>query len=353
MDNRVTVASASLVAKPAPAHTVRLGAEYRRNTLVYGVGKIGYDLFAPSAMWSWQASDALAITGAARVDFVDLGRTGPQDVPNFIFENADYSRRFSEWSYNLGAVLRLSEADSLTFTLARGVGSPSLLEYGMQILYTEPSELQEGGSPSLDATIVQNASVDWNHTLPAVQGGLRFSVFWQSNEDIRSFDARTTPLSSGGVAILAGNIGDSTLFGAELGAHGRTGPFEWYARYSWRHVDDDMIVPASMVGVDYESGSPESVATAGVIWSNESWELGADARYVSATVQYGLLPGGLPGQTVPAYGVDGYVQASLHAAWAPRADIRIELAGRDLLEEDTIGIAPAQPSVYLSVSKRL
>lgn len=350
LEVRTTVASLSLVTKPAPAHTLRLAGEYRHNAMQGGGGTLAYDVRALSGMWSWQASEALAVTSAARVDALELGREGGFPDPAFPFTNADYDQAFTEWSYNLGAVYRLSSQDALRLSAARGVGSPSLIEYGYARAFPGPGSLTfAAGDPSMSPTIVYNVELGWDHELPAIGGRIRAAVFWQRNEDMRLFLQRTEVLSVSPVftlAVLPAEVGASEMHGLDLGIEGARGRWTWDAHYSWRSIDDDLITSPANVQANFSQTSPEHVATASLAWTGDRYELGGDLRYTSETVQYGrgaVLTGLFP--------VAAYVQLNARAAWNATDRVQFELSGRNLLENQTqsVGLTPVQRSVYLTL----
>lgn len=350
LDNRTTVASASLIAKPSPAHTLRVAGEYRLNEFDDGLGTLSYDVYALSGMWNWQVSPALALTTAVRHDTLELGREGGSPA-SFPLTNADYSTDFNEWSYNIGAVYKLSERDSLRFSAARGIGSPSLLEYGFQLPVTPPAPgvtVWYMGDPNLSPAIVYNVELGWDHNIASINGRLRASAFWQLNEDLRALGVLNEVISPVPTVIgnIAANIGESEMHGIELGIEGVQGAIHWDAQYSWRSIEDELVTLPAGVHAAYESTSPEHVFTAGARWVGEDFEVGADARYTSETTQFGSgADFNLPRE------IDSYVQVNAQATWHLNDSASLQLAGRNLLESETqtIGYAPNERSVVLTL----
>jgi outer membrane receptor for ferrienterochelin and colicins len=352
LKNRTTVGSLSLLAKPAPAHAVRIAGELRRNTLEQSGGDLAYDVQSLSGMWNWQAGQDLTFTTAARFDALQLGRAGSFVSPDFPFTNADFDQSFTELSYNLGVVHRISESDSLRLSGARGVGSPGLAEYGYQLDVPNAPPGQRlliSGDPRSAPTIVYNIEAGWDHQAPAIDGLVRVVLFWQKNENLRSFGTRAEVLSVSPtivVALFPQPVGDSEMHGVEVAVEGRNGRFDWQARYSWRSIDDALTAPPSLTQLDFETTSPEHVLTGGVGWIGERFELGADARYTSETMQYGegtALTG--------LYRVPAFVQANARAAWKASDRVQLELSGRNLLDSQTrtTGLTEVERSVYLTL----
>jgi outer membrane receptor for ferrienterochelin and colicins len=349
--NRTTVGSVSLVAKPAPAHTLRVAGELRHNTLEQGAGELAYNVQSLSGMWNWQANAALALTTAVRFDALQLSRDGGFSVPDFPFGNADYDQSFNEWSYNLGAVYRLSDQDTLRVSGARGIGSPSLVDYGYAQSFPAPpgQSLFAAGDPESAPVVVYNLELGVDHDTPAIGGRVRASLFWQKNEELRTFASREEVFAVFPVVVVGvfpEAVGDSTLYGVELGVEGNVGRFNWNAQYSWRHIEDTFSPAAFSANVDYQATSPEHVATAGLAWLGEHFEFGADARYTSQTWQFGQ-----GADLVGQYPVDAYVQLNARVAWHANATTTLELSGRDLLDRETqtVGLSPVERSLYLTL----
>lgn len=351
LESRTTVGIVDLVTKLAPAHTVRIAGEYRRNEMAQGGGDLTYDVYALSGMWNWQATTALALTTAVRHDRLELRRSGAFVSPDFPFTNADYDQSFGEWSFNIGAVYRASERDTLRFSAARGVGSPSLAEYGFNVSSPTPppgTTLFIAGDPSVTPTIAHNFEVGWDREIASINGRVRAALFWQQNENLRSFAAREEVVSvfpTVVIAVFPETIGDSQVHGVELAVDGSSGRFHWDAQYSWLSIDDALTV-SPLGQANYERTSPEHVVTASLTWVGERLELGADARYTSATLQYGqgdVLVGLFP--------VDAYLQINARAAWRVNEGVQVELSGRNLLEDETqtVGLSPVERSVYLTL----
>lgn len=355
-ENQTTVGALSLMMKPAPAHTVRIAGEYRRNQLEQGLGVLSYDVQSLSSMWNWQASPTLALTSAARVDALQLERTGSFVSADFPFTNQDFDQAFTEWSFNIGAVYRVSERDVLRLSGARGIGSPSLLDYGSEIVFLTPppgTTIYIAGDPiNVAPTIVHNLELGWGHEAGAIGGRVQAAVFWQKNESLRVFASRQEVLAVAPtfvVAFFPEQIGASEMYGIELSADGESGRFHWDAQYSWRSIDDALTVSPLFVQANYERTSPEHVVTGRVAWIGEDVELGADARYTSETLQFGLADPmtGLFAQ----FPVDAYTQVNAHVAWDATDAVQIEVSGRNLLssQTQTVGLTPVERSVYVTL----
>jgi outer membrane receptor for ferrienterochelin and colicins len=349
LENRTSVASAEIIGKPGPAHTLRLAGEVRRNEIEQDQSTLGYDIAAVSTMWSWQVTPDLTFTVAARRDWLSLEREGPLPL-HFPFQHSDYDRELAEWSHNIGLVYRLSGGDTLRLSAARGVGLPSLLELGLeQVLPVMPGvTLIIAGDPRMEPVIVHNMEAGWDRALPQIDGRLRVAAFWQRNENLRAFavDGRTLSFAPIVWALLPANIGDSEMHGAELGVEGVRGPWRWDAHYSWRAIDDDLTFPASVSQVAPAGTSPAHVVTAGLTWAGDRLEIGADLRYQSETRQFGQ-----GANLAGAFDVSAHTFVNARLAWRASDAFMVELSGRNLLEQKTVstGLSPVERSLHVTV----
>lgn len=348
IENRIDVASLSVVAKPAPAHTLRIAGELRRNDISVDGGHLRYNLQALAGMWGWQVTEDFALTTALRYDALQLERTGA--IPPFVpFTLDDYDREIDELSFNVGGVYRLTDRDSLRLTVARGAGLPSLIDLGYSLTVSAGGILAlVSGDPTIAPLVVYNAEAGWDRDIGAINGRLRTAVFWQRNEDLRSFGARREFLSlmPPVIAALPANIGESDMYGVEARLEGRHGRWSWDAHYSWRHLDDEIIVPLIINQTDFEGTTPEHVFTAGLLWNGDRWELGGDVRYTSDTIQYGS-----GANMEPRTAVDDYLQLNARAAYQMTDNVTVELSARNLLESrtQTVGLTPVERSAYLTL----
>lgn len=351
--HHVLVASGSWTDRVAPNHTLRLAAEYRQNwgELNGGPGGIAnadlnYDVYAASAMWHWAISESLSSTIAARIDTLRLERDGPATSPFIIPDNSP--RTLTEPSYNAGLVWRPTEVDTLRFASARGVQSPSLVEFGLEV------DLGGGllislGDHNLKPTIVENYEVSWDHDISAIDGQFRLSVYHQTNDDLKNLFGQITtgPLGAPPITLLAANIGSSDLTGVDASLQGAQGGFDWRLMLSHRDIDDDLM-NTSLVPFDYDGTTPSDVATAtlGKTWGALQFDVAL--RHVSRTTrQAGTIWTGFSPESVDAYNV---VNANL--TWRAAEHMTVSLAGRNLFDDETQTTAhsPYPRSFYLTLS---
>ena len=346
IDNRVTVASVSLLSKPAAAHTTRVTAEFRRNSLKQSDAMdVRYDVLSLAGMWNWAVTDTVATTAAVRIDQLSLERTGPH-LPGYPLTNDDYDRDLTTIGANAGAVWRPSAHDTLRLSLARGAQSPSLIEFGLELL---SGGAFLSGNPNLDPTYVNNAEIGWDHKLTIIPATLRTSVFWQKTEDLKQLAAQVR-FVNGAILSESANTGESQMVGFEAGLHGGAGPLTWFAEYSRRSYDDNIKAALASRARHYQDSSPNDVVTAGADWIGARFEYGASVRFVGETDQPANGVGANPNAIT---NVDAYTQLNLRLAWKPVDTLMLELSGRDLLEEQTTttNVGAVERAAYLTLRK--
>ncbi|HEY8615211.1 TonB-dependent receptor plug domain-containing protein [Phenylobacterium sp.] len=358
-ENRIRVVSAQDLFKIGAAHTFRVGAEYRNNTLNTAPlkgGEIGYDVFALSGMWNWQVSDKLATTVALRHDTMEIERTGtfPPGAP--LANNALWDRKVKELSVNAAVVFRPTADDTIRLSYGRGVQAPTLVELGglSGIIPVGPGvNLAFVGNPTLRPSIVENYQVSYDRNLPVLNAKAGVRVFWQQWEDIKglpgtgSFDVAPTRTTLPGVQFI--NTSDSEMQGFELSASGRakTG-FRWSADYTYTDVKDEAfrgVNPATR-GTAFERMSPKHRGNVAAGWSNKAWEADAFLHYVGKFDSPRVVGTGLAE-------VDAFTTLGGRVAHKLDNGLTFAVAGQNLLHErqkQTNGFE-AERRVFVSVSK--
>lgn len=325
--NRKTVVQLQDVFKPGLDHTVRISAEYQHSAINTGPlagGTIGYDIAAAGAMWQWQLLPRLALTEALRVDTLWLHRFGvlPAGLP---YANDYWDRRIAQPSFNVGLVYRATESDIVRLTVARGAQLPSLLEFG-GLQFVVPG-LVYVGAPTVAPTVVTNYELDWDHRLPAWQGGTRFALFYQTSHDLQALTTRDMVRLPGGRLLgTAANAGDSQELGLELSARGALpGGWRWNLGYSPRLVQDRYLpgVSSRFSGIAFAETTPRHVIDAGFGWSGGRWEIDAAARFVSRF--NGLVV--QPDATFVQTRIDDYLTLDARVAYRVTPQLTLSLVG--------------------------
>ncbi|MBU4434916.1 MAG: TonB-dependent receptor, partial [Alphaproteobacteria bacterium] len=239
-ENEIWVAKLQDLVKIGSAHTLRLALEYRDNTVnttpVTG-GTVGYRVLAPSVMWNWQTSEKVTLTAATRLDSLKLHRSGVFPAGVTRTRNSDWDRSINKVSVNLGAVIAVSDADTIRLIAARGVQAPTLVELGSrQVLPTTapPTGVATLGNPELQPAMVTSYEVAFEHALPKLGASVALKLMAQRTEDVKSgvsklqIDIPATATTYPALTYL--NIGKSDMKGVEVSGKGKIGKgFRWNA----------------------------------------------------------------------------------------------------------------------------
>lgn len=353
-NNRVFVASGSWLNRLAPAHAVRVALEYRHNWMELNGGPAGvdraglsYDVYSVAGMWNWTISDHLASTVAVRLDRLELKREGPPTSPNIASVNSAFDTVMDEPSFNAGLVWRPTEVDSVRLSAARGVQSPSMVEYGLEF---DLGPVVVTGAPNLEPTIVKNVELGWDRNVPAINSRLRASIYWQSNDNLKYIIADLSITPGGLPDFGAANFGSSQLTGIDLALEGASGAVNWRLAYSHRDINDTFNTLPIQVPLDFEGMSPSDVATAGLGWTHGAFAIDAELRHVSETQQFtGNL---FAGYTLEP--VNAHMLANARLAWNASDHVTLAVYGRNLLDDETqttLG-APMPRSLFVTLSSR-
>ena len=76
------------------------------------------------------------------------------------------------------------------------------------------------GNPQIKPTIVENVELGWDHTIEAIDGTFRGSVYWQNNDEVKLLLANVEPGLP--TRIYSGNVGSSEMVGFDLSLEGQT-----------------------------------------------------------------------------------------------------------------------------------
>jgi iron complex outermembrane receptor protein len=346
-DNTLTVASLQHIFRPAPAHTLRLGGEYRESRLptTPSTGAVvSYDVMAFSGMWEWRLVDALTFTLAARQDALHLKRSGP--IPAALgLTNADWDVDLTTESYNAALLWQLDGRNVLRLNAARGAQLPSLFNLGGSLVgFPVPPELQPpttlfiAGLPTVRPTDVDAVELSWEHAFAAPYA-LRVSAFQGKSRRVIA-DSGYSDIAA---AILNGptNIGDSSTRGVELALDGRRkSGFGWSLGYLYQEIDDDFgqQFPAGLTYVNYADTAPRHLLSGSLNWTQGNWEADLYLYYKSG---FGGLrfdesfvfdpdnPAAVPQVFAP---IDSYLSADLHLGYRFNERLRFDLQATNLID---------------------
>ncbi|MDR3526849.1 MAG: TonB-dependent receptor [Rhizomicrobium sp.] len=357
--NTTTVASLQDLFKIGADHTIRIGGEFRHNSLntapVTG-GKVGYDVFSASGMWNWAVTDQVTTTAALRIDSLNLSRTGtfPARVP--LGSNSYWNRTITEPSANVTVAWRPTAEDTVRASFARGVQAPSLIELGGFQLAQTPFPgftIDLIGNPNLSPSIVTNYELSYDHGFSWAKVGVRF--FLQDWTDLKSgFLTKTinipaTSTTNNGMMVIK-NVLDSEMKGVEVNITGKlTDSLSWRGDYTYTDVKDSPYagVNTTTALAAFQSTTPKYRGNVGLTWATGAWEADINVHYVGDYKFYNMVDASL--QNVKAY-------ASLSSRVAYRLEesgVTLALSGQNLTSDrqvQTTGLQ-AERRVQFTLSK--
>ncbi len=284
--NILSVVQASDLFKLGAQHTARLGLEYRDNVANAGggIGKIGEQVYAGSAMWSWQIAPTWALTNSVRFDHMIL------EVPPVTTNSASGVQiihfpnvTISEPSFNSGLVYDATANDTIRITAARGSQTPSLLDFGLQ----PPGSATRETAPK-PATIV-NYEFNYERRIRKWSASWSSSLFYQQTDNLVANLTSAAPLPQAGatVATPSGlNLGESSAIGGETILKGTTpSGLRWNVSYA--HISITQSANANAAGassqpIDFSHGSPSDVLIGGIGFTWAKVELDAQGRWQSS-----------------------------------------------------------------------
>lgn len=343
--NGVTSFQASDLVRINAGHALREAVEYRRNELTSGAtggGTIGYDVLSNSLMWDWQVLPDLAWTNAGRVDHLSLDRSGP--LPGDIgVTNRFWRHSLVTYSYNSGAVLKITDADSLRLTAAQAVEAPSLLEYGLMGRLPGTGTVLVG-NPALKPTIERNIQIGYGHDFRSVGLSLSGAVYRQDTRDINSLDFGSSAQDRS-LTMLSGNIGSSHETGLEVTLGWRPTPaLRFDGNYTFSDITDDKgggqsqggtrlygggdgggFPPPSSSQPNWTSGgasTPAHKVNLHAGWTAGRWDVDGYGHYVSQIYQQSFIGGGVSTERIP-----GYVELDLRIAYRVCDGVQLAVTG--------------------------
>jgi iron complex outermembrane receptor protein len=238
--------------------------------------------YGASAVWDWTVLRDLTLTTALRFDRWILHRSGPVTAGD-LFTNGDVSQTFGEPSFNVGAVWRATDVDSIRLSGGRGVQLPSAFELGRR------SEVRVGnfqvvyvGQPRLEPTRVDSIELGWDRVITAIDGRARTTLFAQNMENIRSLPGivpdtflptqpTPTPLS------LVRDAGRTQTAGVEVDIMGAiAGGWTWRLGYAAQATRDQLNINRGGVishDLDPAGATPRHRFLAGLGWEGAGWQV--------------------------------------------------------------------------------
>jgi len=293
--NVIYVVQASDLFKVGTENTIRVGLEYRSNSLQgdFLAQSIGYDDYAGSVMWNWKMTSQLSLTNAVRLDYLALNRTGsfdpasPPGYTNTLYNNTTIIQP----SFNSGLVYEPTDLDTIRLLLARGIQAPSLIEFGAQYRANlgAPLPILYGGAPNLNASTTNNVEIDYDRSIPEIESTLRTAIYYQNTQAILS-SGFSLPFGFSDYTLYSQsqNIGHSHSYGGEIGVQGSDpSGLRWNLSYSLVSTKDYLTVGAlAPTPWDFAHATPTSMVDFGIGYTWDKLEADIQGKWQSSYVDY-------------------------------------------------------------------
>jgi outer membrane receptor for ferrienterochelin and colicins len=311
-DNHITVAKISNTFPLNTNHTFRISGEYREASNIFTPldnEDLTYKNYSTSGLWDWRAKENLRTSLAIRYDSFYL-EPDSQDIASSIipigvnpFTADDYEQRREALSWNLGAVYQATELDTFRTSISRGVELPSFTEFGLQFFSSptagNPNGLGSIGSPNTKTTKVDNYEIGYDRKLDPIHGNFRSAIFYQENSDVQGFAANLSSVPNffaPGIGLsrsFTGNIGDSKMYGVELGVVGKfNSKWNWGMNYTYANVEDNLnnkfFGTYYTSNSEYEDSNRDHTLNIALGYEAEEWNASINGQYVSSSK--GLSP---------------------------------------------------------------
>lgn len=349
--NRIFVGSVDALARLDAANTVRIGLEFRDNSLrdVPGYpGAIKYTVHALSAMWDRDIGEALTATLAGRVDHLRLRKTGTLDQPT-IFTMADFRRLFTTLSANGSLRAKLSERTTARAAIGRGVQSPSLFSLGSRLALDIPGvpfPLVSAGDPSIRPAILWSGELGLAHDWNDHGGKLELIGFYNRTHDIIGSPASGTPATLEGASApflwqAARNVGSFETWGLEATIEDRIAAsrFRWSLNWTWMNAQQAIegdTGASFQWPIAFDRTTPKHKLKAQISYEGGRFLATMAARYTSATQQ--LIS--TPQSTLALVDINPSLAVDAKLAVKLRGRLGLELAGENLGGATGAGLSP-------------
>jgi iron complex outermembrane receptor protein len=321
--DRSIVGEFSDVFKASSSDSIRLGGESRHDELNAGsvtYGTLTGDLGAGSAMWEHNFDQALSSVNAVRYDYFKLGRSGPS-LPLNLYSNADFDRSVQGFSVNSALIDKISVADTLRLSFARGLKLPSLADFGQ--VETTPSSIfpiYHFGNPNLLPSAIYDYQAGWDHLFANLEATNRVSVFHQM-----TMHHIGSPVVFIDGAIVENSMmsGGSVTNGIEWSVqHKAKEGLTWGVNYTFERLHQH-------ADLGYTEALPVHKANANLGYAWDSWEAGLFGGFSSAT-KGEMVNSAAPIPSTSIATIKGFTTLSPRLAWRANDLLTLELAADNL-----------------------
>ncbi|WP_152044837.1 TonB-dependent receptor plug domain-containing protein [Aureimonas psammosilenae] len=281
----VTVVKASDLVRVGGDHTLRIGAEYRHNSLkdddFFG-GETSTDLVAGSVMWNWQIRPDLVVTNAVRLDAMSVRKNDTPEEFDQTQDDVDYPD-IVQPSFNSALLYSPTDFDTFRLSAARALQLPSLVTLSY---YYRLSPFFEELAP-LRPSAVMNYEAGYSRELPSLDSQFNFSLFVQDTDKTigSPFALPLIFTREDELVSLSRNFAGSGAVGGEIGIDGRNeAGWRWNLSYSLASLNDRTsadilsLIPA----IDYAVQNPVHSVIAGLGFTWDRLEVDGQARWQSS-----------------------------------------------------------------------
>jgi len=371
VSNNVTVAQLSDTFKLGVSNTFRIGGEYRHNVADGPViGPIGAtlqeDVYALSGMWDWAINNAWDWTNSARIDRLDLSRSGPLDPSvALLMSDGNFDRSITKPSYNSGLVWKATPDDSFRVNTARGLRMASLFDFGASIhagAAIGPFPVIVAGNPQDNPTSVTSYEAGWDHKLKPIDGSFKADVFTEKTANALptggNLIACPVPLngalpiactSTGSeVVVQSANVGSSEDVGAEFDLKGKFDQnWSWGVNDTVEKIYNHEVDPT----VNTLAETPVNLTNVHLGYQNGAWESDAFVYYNTRFQE--PEPGADFTAPTPLVTMPAHVSLSARVGYKLNDVTTVALSGESLQQENSLtstGLETAR-QVFLSLQR--
>ena len=359
MDDKLTTAKLETLVGVSPKSTLRFAGEYRKSdTHLLAVvatpnsgSDVSTEVFSLSGLWDYAATDKLSTAVSIRYDHQGVERQG--FIPStFSFTNEDYSSlSYSELTYNLGAVYKISDMDTVRIMVSRGILPPNAVDLGLFAEEPGFGNVALASAPGFKATSVQHFEVGYDRSLSGINGMFRLAAYYQKSSDVKALWNSVFGMEAGvmGPVSMARSIGDSDVYGFELGLSGEASEnIKWGLNYSYSKVKDDFSnrSPSGLLinAMQYEEFDPNHHANAWLSYTRGKFELDLQAHYVgerSAPEDF------LFGQPFVEVKIKDDIILDARIAYHVSENFEVELKGTNLtMKTQYLHVQPVERRIY-------
>ncbi len=310
ISEKLSVAQMEALINASAQHTFRVAGEYRKSTGNLSAiavtpnegATLDVNVLSISGLWDFAVNDKLSTAVSLRYDMQNVDRSGfiPDTLP-MLTNEAFSDLSYKELTYNLGAVYKLDDTNTVRAMVSRGVQTPNSVDFGLFLQEPYMGNVALASVVDFKVSSVQNYEVGYDHIVESIDGMIRAAVYYQKSKNIKALWNSTFSMIPGatGPASLSGNIGDSEVYGFEAGIKGATNEnLKWGMNYSYSKLNDDLNNrnEAGMLvnHAQYEEFNAPHHVNLFAGYTVDKWEIDVQLHYTSGRSAPDMLRLGMP-----------------------------------------------------------